>query len=144
MTTPSAGFELREHTADLALYVWGDRPETLFASAARGFYAAVGQLEAAGAQQQQTFEITLTAPDLADLLVDFLSELLFLFDSRHAQLLSLQFPQLSETYLRATGRLQPLDMERSAFDCGIKAVTRHNLAIESRPGRLETTIILDV
>jgi SHS2 domain-containing protein len=144
MATPNTGFELREHTADVALYVWGDRPEDLFASAADGFYAALGQLEPAGQPLLQPYEIILTAPDRADLLADFLSELLFVFASRHARLAELQFPELTESYLRATGRLQPLEMERSTFDGEVKAITRHNLAIKTSGGRLETTIILDI
>ena len=144
MTVPNTGFELREHTADIALYVWGDSPEALFNSAASGFYAALGQLEPAGPQQHQPFEITLTATDLADLLADFLSELVYLFDSRRARLIDLAFPQLTESYLRATARFQPVDLDRSDLHCEVKAVTRHNLEIETRAGRLETTIILDI
>lgn len=144
MPVSRTGFELREHTADVALYAWGDSPETLFTAAARGFYAALGELKPAGQPDEDPFEITLSAPDLADLLGDFLAELLFIFDSRHLQVIDLAFVELGDSQLRATGRLQPVDMKRSRFDCGVKAVTRHNLAIQTRPGRLETTIILDI
>ena len=144
MSAPSTGFELREHTADVALYVWGDSAEALFTSATRGFYAALGELKPAGPPDQEPFEIILTAPDLADLLADFLSDLLFLFDSGHVEVTDLAFVELDEARLRATGRLRPIDMKRSDFDCGVKAVTRHNLEIQTRPGRLETTIILDI
>ena len=142
--TASAGFELREHTADVALYVWGDTPEALFRAAARGLYAALGELVAAGTAQRQPFDVTLTAPDQADLLGDFLSELLYVFVSRHAQLTDLEFLTLTDSCLRARGRLQPVDFERTEFDHEVKAVTRHNLAIEGGPGRWESTIILDI
>ncbi|HUU82432.1 MAG TPA: archease [Phycisphaerae bacterium] len=144
MSAARSGFELREHPADVALYAWGDTPEALFASAARGFYAAMGELRPADSSADERVEISLSAPDRADLLGDFLSELLFLFDARGVQVTDLAFAELDESRVRAVGRLQPIDMKRSQFDAGIKAVTRHNLAIESRPGRLETTIILDI
>ncbi len=144
MPSDATGFELREHIADVALYVWGDSPESLFASATRGFYAALGQLKPTGSPDPEPFEIDLTAPDRADLLVDFLCELLYLFECRRARLIDVQFSELGDTRLRATGRLEPIDMQRSDFDCGVKAVTRHNLEIHTTPGRLETTIILDI
>ena len=78
------------------------------------------------------------------LLGDFLSELLFVFESRHSQVVDLEFVTLAESCLRVIGRLQQVDFERTEFDHEVKAITRHNLAIEGRPGRLESTIVLDI
>jgi SHS2 domain-containing protein len=144
MTAPSAGYELREHTADIALYVWGSTPETLFAAAAEGFYAALGHLKPAEPPGHERIDIRLDAPDQADLLGDFLAELLYLFDVRRARLAGLKLVALTDSRLHAQGRLEPLDMVRCEFDREIKAVTRHNLGIDAHPGRLETTIILDI
>jgi len=153
MPSPPSGFELREHTADLALYAWGASPETLFTAAAEGLYAAIGQLQPltsasrvqpAAPAESEPGEITLTAPDRADLLGDFLAELLFLFETRHVRLADLRFHKLSDTHLRATGRLQAIDLAASQLDREVKAVTRHNLRIAAGQHPLETTVILDI
>jgi SHS2 domain-containing protein len=142
MARPTAGFELREHTADIALYVWAKSAEALFATAAEGFYAAIGELAVTGGGEP--FELELTAPDQTDLLGDFLAELLFLFDTRRLRLADLDIIELAESKLRLRGTLQPIDMARSTFDLDIKAVTRHNLSIDTTDRGLESTIILDI
>ena len=142
MSRPPTGFELREHTADVALYVWGDTLEALFRSAAEGLYAVIGHLEDTG--HATPTEFTLTDGDVTDLLGDFLSELLFIFDSSHARVTHIEFQELGGSNLYATGLLRPLDMQRCHFDCEVKAVTRHNLAIETTEVGFETTIILDL
>jgi len=135
-------FELREHTADVALYAWGNTADALFAAAARGLYAAMGELVLG--DEAEPIELSLEAPDLADLLGDFLGELLYLFDTRRVQVSELDILELAETRLRAGGRLRPVDMARSAFDLEIKAVTRHDLAIRSEAHPFETTVVLDI
>ncbi len=142
MSEPLTGFELRDHTADVALYVWGDTLEALFRSAADGLYAVIGKLEGTG--QETPTEFNLAAGDPADLLGDFLSELLFIFDASHAMVTELGFDALAESGLRATATVRPLDMQRSRFDCEVKAVTRHNLAIHRTDRGYETTVILDL
>ena len=70
MTKPTGGFELREHTADLALYVWGrDLPE-LFARAAKGLYAAMGNLVLIDEPSPEPLSLNLSAPDRVELLWD--------------------------------------------------------------------------
>jgi len=142
MPPPPSGFELREHTADIALYVWGATAEALFAAAAEGLYAAIGQLRRAG--PPEPMEIALSAPDQADLLGDFLAELLFHFETRHVRLIEVRFTELGETQLRATGRFEAIDLAASQLDREVKAVTRHNLRITTGQHPFETTIILDI
>lgn len=142
MKTPHTGYELREHTADIALYVWADQPETLFVTAARGFYAAIGDLAPGG--EAEPLEIALTAPDRADLLGDFLAELLFIFETRHAQVTDIDIISLGQSELHARCQLRPVNMKASEFDLELKAVTRHNLAITAENHPYEATIILDI
>lgn len=142
MSRPPTGYEIRDHTADVALYVWGDTLEGLFRSAAEGFYAVIGELQGAGPTSPT--EIILTHGDCTDLLGDFLSELLFVFESSRSRVTDIRFEELRDSRLHATGQLQPLDLQRSRLDCEVKAVTRHNLAIERTDAGFETTIILDL
>ena len=144
MSQPTSGFELREHTADIALYVWAENLEGLFLAAAEGLYAAIGVLEPAGPFRDMVDDYELTAPDTTDLLGDFLAELLFIFEQRQAELIDIQVVELDESKLRFRADLQPLDLPNSIIDREIKAVTRHNLEIISADHPYETTIILDL
>ncbi|UCG17557.1 MAG: archease [Phycisphaerales bacterium] len=142
MSAPDAGFEFQEHTADVKLHVWGDTLAALFQAAATGFYRLIGELVSTDVGETVTIE--LQAPDATDLLHDWLAELLFRFDTRHLHISEIEFAQISDAYLSATGQGRRVDLERSRFDSEIKAVTYHGLEVKQRRGRYEATVILDL
>jgi SHS2 domain-containing protein len=137
-----AGFELREHTADLALYAWGASLESLFIAAADGLYAAIGTLAFSGNGEPDQLDIQ--ANDTTNLLQEFLSELLFRFETRDVALTDLRIDELTDTRLRAATTRRTIDPDRSVLDREVKAVTYHDLEIVDRAGRLEVTVVLDI
>jgi SHS2 domain-containing protein len=72
------GFDLVEHTADVGLHVWAPTPDELFAQAAIGLVRIMGDGEGPSVTQH----VALEATDMDALFVDWLSEVLFLFDAR--------------------------------------------------------------
>jgi SHS2 domain-containing protein len=72
------GHELVEHTADVGLRAWGPGLEDVFAEAAIGLVRTMGRGEGPSVRE----DVTLDAPDLDALFVDWLSEVLFLFEAR--------------------------------------------------------------
>lgn len=75
------GFEIIEHTADVGVRCSGATIEECFEQAALGVLAINGAY-VTGAGERDT--IDLDAPDLGALLVDWLSEILYLHDARDA------------------------------------------------------------
>ena len=141
-TTMPGGFELRDHTADLALYAWGPTLEALFTHAAAGLYAAIGTLTPGPPRGSVT--CSARAPDVEGLLQDFLSELLLRFDTDESILSHFAFDELTNQSLRAAADAHSLDRERSILDREVKAVTYHDLAVLHGIDRYEVTIILDI
>lgn len=136
------GFELRDHTADIALYVWGDSPASLFRAAAEGLYATIGELR--GSKQTRQVTLTLAAGDAESLLHDFLAELHYRFET-HGELLSdFTFETLEATRLQSLATAARVDPAASVFDREVKAVTYHDLAVVRVAERLEVTIVLDI
>lgn len=72
------GHEAVEHTADVGLRVWGDSLADVFSEAAIGLVRLMGHGDGPGVREV----VDLDAPDLDALFVDWLSEVLFLFDAR--------------------------------------------------------------
>ena len=72
------GHELVEHTADVGLHVWAPTLEAVFAEAAIGLVGVMGHGEGSPADE----DVEIDAPDLDALFVDWLSEVLFLFEAR--------------------------------------------------------------
>ena len=142
MARGPTGYELRDHTADIGLHVWGDTLESLFRSAAEGYYAVVGDLTPCETTESVSLRIDATDGDA--LLHDFLSELLFRFETGGLILRDFVFDRLDDTGLHTTATCAKVDADASVFDREVKAVTFHDLRIVERDGRYEVTVVLDI
>jgi len=142
MPSAESGFELRDHTADIALYVWGNTLPALFSSAAAGLYATIGLLKVGGACHDAT--LGLEAGDAESLLHDFLSELHFRFETRDEMYSEFDFGHLDGHALEVKMRMGRIDRDASVFDREVKAVTYHDLEITQSDGRYEVTLVLDI
>ena len=96
MMQEEAGYRLFEHTADAGLVAWGPNPETAFSEAARGmFLLMLGQdlseIDADGEPEQLSIQVGGEAWD--DLLVSWLAEVLFYFDTEGLVPLRIDFQE---------------------------------------------------
>ncbi len=135
-----------EHTADVGLEIESESAQALFAEAAEAFRAlTAGATE--GAPVAHHHEMTLTAPDLAGLLVVWLNELLFLWDARgHAvrQIAALTITTAPTPRLEAVVALDFVPAGAGLGD-DIKGVTYHDLRLERRAdGVFFARILFDV
>jgi len=82
--------------------------------------------------------------DLEDLLVRWLSELLYLYDTQLLLCCTFHCTLLEPTHLTATVAGEPLDPDRHPIDTEIKAVTYHQIAVEQVEGRWQARVIFDL
>ena len=134
---PQSGYEEVEHTADWSLRVWAADFAGLLEQGARGMYHLLGIQQA---QQPLTSrKLELQAPDAETLMVDFLSELLYVaeekgFAFRHFSLRG------ADTRLEAElegSRIEGLTKES-------KALRQHRMKIQQGDEQLTTEIVFDV
>ena len=114
-----------EHTAEIGLQVYAASPSTLFACVARAMFALVGltpDTTAPGVPRQ----VHITAPDVESLLVDWLSELTYLFEVTGAVMQVVRMEEWSPTTLTATVVGYPSTTPPTMH---IKAVTYHDLRV---------------
>ena len=135
-------YETFEHTADLGLRIKAAELPTLFADAARGLTSViVADLDQV--QPAQAIRLRVEGAALDELLFDWLSEVLYTFESQ--RLLLSQFDvQLSASGLQATARGEPLDLNRHVLEHEIKAVTYHGLKVEQTPDGWLAEVIVDI
>lgn len=133
------GHRQLEHTADLALEIWGPDEVTVLREAARGVIEIV--TEGATVRATDTRSIELETLDGPDRMVRWLNEILFLasvegFVTADATLV------LFEGGLRATlsGQAHASDLLRTE----IKSATYHDLLLESRRGEVIARVVMDV
>ncbi len=136
-----SGFEVIEHTADIGIVAYGSTLEETFSAAARGMFSIMVDLDEIRPATPR--EIGVRASDLELLLVEWLSELLFIFETEYMLFNRFEVSLAAEGQLRARAWGEPVDPERHHVGTGIKAVTRHMLSLERRDG-YRATVIFDV
>ncbi len=131
-------FEEIEHTADIAVRVWGRTLADLFANAA---YAMACQLaDVDGVDVTMEEEVDLQAADVELLLVEWLSELLYLGEREDAVFVEFDIQKVTPTVLQAVARGGAIE-EHGAH---IKAVTFSELAIRETEEGFQTVVVFDV
>lgn len=138
----TAMYEIFEHTADLGLRVRaGDLP-TLFVDAARGLTSMIAT-NLDGIQPVRVVPLRVESDSLDLLLFDWLTEILYLFESEH--LLLCQFDvRLAGNVLEAVARGEPLDESRHQLEHEVKAITYHRLKVEQTPDGWLAEVIVDI
>ncbi len=132
----SAGFEELDHTADWALRVWAETLPDLLRTAARGMYTLSGvQL---GDRRTETVTLRFPLGDDEMMLVDFLSELVFLGERG----LGAREVTLTITGDVMEGKLELAPIKGQKKE--IKAVTYHGMRVKASQEGYEATIVFDV
>jgi SHS2 domain-containing protein len=132
-----AGFRELDHTADVELQVWGPDLAAMLEQAARGMYSLAGIKLKAGTGQMHRLELPMT--DRETLLVNYLSELLFLLEIENIAFDSFEIELNNETM---NAEMYGLPLESQIKH--IKAVTYHNLVVHQGLHGFEARIVFDV
>jgi SHS2 domain-containing protein len=142
-----AGYALLDHTADAALRAWGKDPAAAFAAATRGMFAIIlgadpGAWPAMGRAGSLALEVR--GEDWPDLLVNWLAEVLFLFEVE--QFVPVRIEVTDCIPPTCAGRLEGVYVEDEGKfgGVGIKAVTYHQLAVTIGPDRTELQVVFDI
>ena len=131
-------YEQVEHTADVALRIYGRTLRELFANAAYAMFSQVADLGSIAPAVQH--EVAVEGIDYESLLVNWLNELLYLQDTRGEVYITFDIQQLSRRHLRATVH----GARTENIHTLIKAATYHELSITRARGWYTSTIVLDV
>ena len=135
---PEFGFRELAHTADWELEVWAPDLPGLLEQAARGMYTLSGmQLKGVTAREHS---VKLHAADAEGLLVRFLTELLWLQQEKQLGFVRFSIHVDDDYNLQA----QLVGLPILKFDKEIKAVTYHNLAVQTTSHGLRVNIVFDV
>ena len=135
-------FEILEHTADIGFRAWGPTPATLFENAAQAMGAIAADSGSIDARAEMSVEVT--GEDYESLLVNWLSEIVYLFDSGRFAAARCQVEEISPKELRARLIGEPRDPSRHPWRLIIKAVTYHEIEVVERDGRWEARVFLDI
>jgi len=134
--------EILEHPADIGFTVRAATLPGLFAEAARALYSVA--LEPVPIAEHETIAVELEGDDLPSLLVDFLSELLYLMDTGHFVATRTEVRMTGPAALHATLHGEPRDPPRHPWRLIVKAVTYHRLEVQQIADEWNATVFLDI
>ena len=135
------GFEIVNHTADVGIVAYGADMKGAFANAARGLFSLITELD--DVEEVVPWDIELTAPDQESLLVAWLNELVYVFDTDNLLFKRFDITQLSQTHLKARSYGQKVDSSKHKLKMGVKAATYHMLKIEKGNGS-KVQVLFDI
>jgi SHS2 domain-containing protein len=138
-------FETFDHTADVGLRIRAANLTELFAEAGRALMSVL--VGSTGGPPTASDRIELESTTLEDLLVDWLSELLYRFSVRRRVAVGFEIEVATkgdQARLEATVRSRALDPERDDGGMEVKAVTYHGLKIAATESGYRAEVILDV
>jgi SHS2 domain-containing protein len=135
-------YEVFEHTADVGLHAYGSTLPELFIHAAQGMESLMVSPEQIDVQVSR--EIVVEGHDVVSLLIAWLNELIFLFDTEYLVFRQFEIESLTGTDLKGRASGEPYDAKRHDLGNAIKAVTWHEAAVDRTDVGYKARIIFDI
>ena len=124
-------FEVLDHTADALLRAYGENLEECFENAAIGMFDIIADLSRVECVGESKIIVKNSDPD--GLLVDFLTELIYLYEVEGVIICDADVKINGDT-LEAVVRGEAIDPKRHRIKTEVKAVTYHMLEINEEKG----------
>ena len=134
-------FEIVDHTADIGIIAYGADIAQAFANAARALFSLITELDDVAEVLHRDTE--LTAPDEESLLVEWLNELIYLFDVENIIFKRFDIIRLNHTQLKARSYGEKVDRSKHKLKTGVKAATYHMLKVDKADG-CKVRVLFDI
>jgi SHS2 domain-containing protein len=135
-------FEVIDHTADIGIVAYGADIKQVFANAALGLFSLMADLDDLKEDVERKLE--LASEDAEILLVEWLNELIYIFDVEHIIFKRFEIIELTGNRITARcfgGKIKP---GQHQLKREIKAATYHMLRISKEDGGYRVQIIFDI
>ena len=143
-------YEIIDHTADIGIKVKADSLAELFGGAAYAMFDIIGEL--GNVEPKKAFKISAEAAFIEELLVGWLRELLYLYETKRVlfkrfvveQIAPLTKKGVKGYRLKAEAFGERLNLARHEIKTEVKAVTYHQLSVARKGNTWTAQVILDV
>ncbi len=135
-------YEILDHTADIGVIVYGENLKGLFENAGEAFFHIITDLKKVKLRIEK--QIVIEGESLERLLVDWLSELLYLHDVESLLFKKFNIESVGEGGLKAMAKGEPFEEGVHAIKTEVKAVTYHQIEVRQEKGRWRAQVIFDL
>ncbi|MHB8138660.1 MAG: archease [Smithellaceae bacterium] len=136
-------YKLIDHTADLGIEVTGRTKRELFTKAALSLVDIVVERKGTPSVLKEK-ALAVEGSDPADLLINFLREILYLVNGEALIVEDCNIQECSNQRLVAKLRIEPYNKENYSMKTEVKAVTYHGLSVERIKNGWRAKVIFDV
>jgi SHS2 domain-containing protein len=135
-------YRVFDHTADLGLEIYGGDERELFSNAAFALFDIITDINSIDMRENRY--ISIEGSDREDLLVNFLREILYLFNREEFLSKGFSISTLDSHHLTGEVKGECFDPEKHRINTEIKAVTYHQVKVQRTPQGWKGRIICDV
>jgi SHS2 domain-containing protein len=135
-------FEILDHTADIGLVIYGENLKALFENAGEAFFRLITDLRKVRRRVER--RINIGGESLDRLMVDWLSELLYLHDVENLLFQRFKVESVGKDGLKAIVKGEAFREGVHVIKTEVKAVTYHRIEVRQENGRWRAQIILDL
>ena len=135
-------FEIIDHTADVGIIAYGSDVKELFSNAALALFSLITDLRSV--EEKLHLNLEVSSEDGDSLLVEWLNELIYLFDVKHILFKRFDIESLTYNQLKATGYGENFDPMKHKIKIGVKAATYHMLRLDKNGVGCKAQVIFDI
>jgi len=135
-------FEVLDHTADIGLVVYGEDLKALFENAGKAFFHLITDLRKVRRRIER--QIDIGGESLDRLMVDWLSQLLYLHDVENLLFKGFKVESVGKDGLKAVVKGEPFRDGIHVIKTEVKAVTYHRIEVGQKNGHWRAQIIFDL
>ena len=135
-------YKLIDHTADFGIQVFGANSQELFTNAALALFDVITETDML--KSLDSCNIKASGEDWSDLMVNWLREILYLWNGKEMLVKAVQILSLSEKKISAKIYFDAYMPDRHIINTEIKAVTYHQIQVKSSPSGWEARVIFDI
>jgi len=135
-------FRILEHTADIGFEAFGVTREEVFANAARALMHLIVDQDSIAAREE--VHIQVDGFDSVSLLVNWLSEILYLHDAEGWLFRDFEVRRLDDRSLASVATGEKFDRARHQAKLLVKAITYHQLALEKTARGWRAQVYVDI
>jgi SHS2 domain-containing protein len=135
-------FRFVDHTADVGVIAYGTNVKELFSNAALALFSLITDTGSVEEKLQRDLEIS--SENRENLLVEWLNELIYLFDAEHILFNRFEIENLSHSWLKAICYGENYNPLKHKIKMGIKAATYHMLKVDRDNSGYKAQIIFDI
>ena len=135
-------FEIIDHTADVGIIAYGADVEELFSNAALALFSLITEPESIEEKLRLGLEVRSKGRD--NLLVEWLNELIYLFDVKHILFNRFDINSLTLNRLKADCYGEEFSPLKHKINVGVKAATYHMLKLDRNGNGYRAQVIFDV